>query len=127
MLVLKLKIDVTGVQEVAGEKQTARMILFGGTAQGDFFHGVIEPGGVDTQLDNRDGTGSLSARYSLRGTDREGNPAHIFIENNGEYGKPTTPRIWTDSPSLRFLETAPLRGHIIQEDGQLTILIETID
>ena len=127
MLIMKLKIDVTGVQEVAGERQTARMILFGGTAKGDFFQGVIEPGGVDTQYDNRDGTGVLSARYSLRGTDREGNPARVFIENNGAYGQPTTPRIWTDSPALRFLETAPLRGNITNEDGQLTILIETVE
>lgn len=127
MLVLKLKIDVQGVQEVTGARQTARMILFGGTAEGDFFNGVIEPGGVDTQMDNRDGTGTLSARYSIQGTDREGKNARIFIENNGEYGKPTSPRVWTDSPALRFLETAALRGHVTEENGQLTILIETIE
>ncbi|MBR6187185.1 MAG: DUF3237 domain-containing protein [Clostridia bacterium] len=127
MLVMKLKINITGVQEVVGAKQTARMILFDGTAESDFFNGVIEPGGVDTQIDNRDGTGTLSARYSLHGTDREGNAARVFIENNAEYGKATNPRVWTDSPALRFLETAPLRGHIMDEDGQLTILIETVE
>ena len=127
MLIFKLRIDVTGVQEVAGEKQTARMILFGGACEGDFFQGVIEAGGVDTQIDSRDGTGTLSARYMLHGTDRDGNPARVFIENNALFGQVTRPRVLTDSPALRFLESTPLQGRIANENGQLIIYIETVE
>lgn len=127
MLIFKLNIHVTGVQEVQSARRTVKMILFDGDCEGDYFTGVIEPGGVDTQIIAQDGTGTLSARYSLHGTDKEGKPARIFIENNAEFGKPTHPRIWTDSECLRWLETAALRGQIKTDDGKLTILIETAD
>ena len=125
MLIFRLNIHVTGVQEVCSDKETVRMILFDGDCEGDYFKGVIEPGGVDTQFIRPDGSGTLSARYSLHGTDREGRSARVFIENNAEQGQPTRPRVWTDCESLRWLETTALQGRICAEDGKLTILIET--
>lgn len=124
MLVLKLNIHVTGKQEVHSPSGTARMILFDGDCEGPYFRGVIEPGGVDTQIIAPDGRGTLSARYSLQGMDREGRPARMFIENNAVLGRETHPRIWTDSPCLQWLETAALRGQIVSGGGKLTILIE---
>ena len=59
MHILDLAIEVTGVQEVRSTRGTARMILFGGTCSGEYFQGVIEPGGVDTQFLNSDGSGTL--------------------------------------------------------------------
>ena len=126
MLALKLRIHVLAQQEVASSQALTRMILFDGCCEGPFFHGEIEPGGVDTQTIHADGSGTLSARYMLRGTDSAGNPARLFIENNAQLGEAvTTPRIRADSPSLRGLETASLTGRITSEQGQLVILIET--
>ena len=101
-------------------------MLFEGTAGGSGFRGRILPGGVDTQRQNPDGTGTLSARYMLAGVDADGGPARVFIENTARMGSEwTAPVIRTDCASLRWLETAGLRGRILTEDGQLTILIET--
>ena len=127
MVVLSLAVYVTGVQEVKSAKGIARMLLFSGSCSGDYFQGVIDPGGVDTQFVDTEGKGTLSARYSLSGTDSTGNPAHLFIENNARFGEETHPCIWTDSPCLAFLETTPLVGHIQKELDHLRITIETID
>ena len=95
----------------AGE---AGMVSFTGTVDCPNFHGVILPGGVDTQR-MVDGHLTLSARYMLEGTDADGNACRVFIENNGATDDPaqpmtTTPVIFTDSPALQWLETAALRG-----------------
>ena len=125
MVLLRIHVHVTAVQEVVSPGGTARMVLFSGNCDGDYFQGTIEPGGVDTQLAGPDGTGTLSARYMLTGTDREGRSARMFIQNEARFGEETHPRIWTDSPCLAFLESADLIGHIGHEDGHLLITIET--
>lgn len=128
MLIFKLKIHVTDVVEASSPIETARLVLFDGTCEGSGFRGEIQPGGVDTQRQLPDGTGTLSARYIISGTDADGQPARIFIENNGRLGEEgTTPVVRTDCPSLQWLHTAALNGRIVTENGQLTILIETID
>lgn len=125
MLALKLHIHVTAVQEVASDSVRVCMALFQGSCEGPYFQGEIAPGGVDTQYVYPDGSGTLSARYMLFGTDAEGNPARLFIENNAVLGEPIThPRIRTDQPSLRWLETAALTGRITAEQDRLTIRIE---
>ena len=64
---------------------------------------------------------SLSARYILEGTDRNGKECRIFIENNGTADKEgrieyTKPKIITDSESLGWMETADLTGTITPWD-----------
>ena len=125
MIILDLTVHVTGVQEVRSPSCTARMILFDGHCSGDYFQGEIEPGGVDTQYLAPDGQGTLSARYMLSGTDCEGKPARIFIENNARTGEETHPTIRTDSACLAFLESAQLVGHIHPMKDHLRITIET--
>ena len=128
MLILTLSIHITGMYDVSADTGSARMILFDGTASGDLFQGTILPGGVDTQLGQPDGSGSLSARYMLEGTDKAGEKCRIFIQNNAAFGaEETQPRIITDSAVLSFLNTAPLKGRIIAGPDSLTILIETAD
>lgn len=126
MLIFTLRIHVTQVIQTESPTETCRLVLFDGTCEGSGFRGVIQPGGVDTQRQQPDGTGTLSARYIIEGTDGDGNPARVFIENNGRLGEEATcPVIRTDSPALRWLEDAPLKGRIVFPEGQLTILIET--
>ncbi|WP_026496528.1 DUF3237 family protein [Butyrivibrio sp. WCD3002] len=125
--VLTINVRITGVNEVKGHTGTARMILFDGTVDCDNFKGKILPGGVDTQKELGDEPTLLSARYILEGTDKEGNPSHIFIENNGQFREggenTTTPKVITDSQALAFLETADLYGTIEGIEGGVRIHI----
>ena len=115
--VLIFNIEITGSEKVSGRTGEGEMICFTGDADCPEFKGKVLPGGVDTQKEQKGGRRTLSARYILEGTDREGKPCRIFVENNGildenrqlEY---TVPLIYTDSEALSYLETAKLRGTI---------------
>lgn len=126
--VLVIQVTITGDTRVKGAAGEAGMVAFTGTVDCPNFHGVILPGGVDTQR-MVNGRLTLSARYILEGTDRDGNPCRIFIENNGETTDPaapmvTTPTIFTDSPALQYLETASLHGTLEpRPDGGVNIHI----
>ena len=112
--VLTIQVVITGETRVKGAAGEAGMVTFTGTVDCPNFHGVILPGGVDTQR-MVNGHLTLSARYMLEGTDADGNACRVFIENNGATDDPaqpmtTTPVIFTDSPALQWLETAALLG-----------------
>ena len=125
--VLTFDVEITGAEAVKSERGEAVMIHFGGTANCDNFHGRILPGGIDTQTEWPGMERSLSARYILEGTDREGKSCRIFVENNGvakEGGDMvTTPRILTDSRSLSYLEQEKLTGTITPAEKGVTIHI----
>ena len=75
--VVSLTIRLQESYEITSDHLKICQILFSGTADGDYFHGEILPGAVDTQRIYPDGSGELSARYTLlhcrgkipRGTD----------------------------------------------------------
>lgn len=126
MEIFRLHIHVTEENRFDTETNTINMVLFDGTCEGNYFNGKILNGGVDTQIYEKDGAGTLSARYMLSGMDKEGVPCHLFIVNNGIVGKEethTTPRVYTDSKSLKWLETEELAGKIIMENDELIISI----
>lgn len=126
MEVLKLFINITEINKVESEEYSAVMIMFNGHCEGGYFQGKILKGGVDTQIIQKDGTGTLSARYIIEGTDLEGNSCRLFIENNGvikENGIVTKPKILTDSPVLKWMEEDELTGYIDDTDGKLIITI----
>ena len=125
MEVLRVYVNVTGCHEVISGDRTVRMLTFDGTCDGPFFKGTILPGGVDTQRMDEIGAGTLSARYMIEGLDCKGNACKVFIENNAVLGNDTVPTIVTDSPELKWLETARLHGKIADTEGQLTIIITT--
>ncbi len=125
--ILRLHINITHTQEVASPSGLVRMILFDGNCDSPYFQGTILPAGVDTQTFCANDQMTLSARYMLEGLDSKGQKCKLFIENNaasstGEFHV-TTPRIFTDSPSLQWLETADLYGQLLDEDGKLVIEI----
>lgn len=112
--VLTILVDITGTTQVEGGRGVSNLVAFTGRVECPNFHGVILPGGVDTQT-MVNGHLTLSARYVLEGTDGTGHAGRIFIENNGETDDPvapmtTRPRIFTDCPSLQWLENADLCG-----------------
>ena len=88
------------------------MIPFSGHATGPWFQGVIEKGGVDTQIISADKKRhTLSARYMISGKDHLGQDCKLYIENNGnihesndKYLFRTYPRIITSSNALKFIE-----------------------
>ena len=122
--IMTLDVHITQVLETCSPSGTARLVLFDGTAEGPLFRGRILPGGVDTQLERPDGSGTLSARYMLEGIGLDGQPARVFIENRAVMGQSeTAPCLRTDSPALAFLERMPLKGELSAEDGKLTIRI----
>jgi kanamycin kinase/aminoglycoside 3'-phosphotransferase-3 len=126
MELLRVYVNLTGFYEVVSGDKTIRMLPFDGTCDGPFFQGTILPGGVDTQKGYADGTGTLSARYMIEGTDCEGNPCKLFIENNANFNDYTVPSILTDSSALKWLESANLQGRLEFPEGKLNIVIEML-
>ncbi len=130
MEVLRIQIKQMGNHQFGCEKGVFNMVLFEGECDCDNFKGKILPGGVDTQHYYAEGKGRISARYMLEGVDKEGKPCKIFIQNDGEYDNgflPTTPKVYTDSEALRWLEDADVEGHLIFEETGLVISICTKD
>ena len=113
---LTIHITVEGCDTLKSPQGQINMIRFGGWCDCDCFKGEVLPGGVDTQLYLTGKPGRLSARYMLKGTDANGEPAMLFIENNGVFDADgvctTRPIIHTDSENLRWLSETPLVGSI---------------
>jgi len=119
--VFDINVVIEGFSCVKTQDECINMISFGGDCHCDFFDGVILPGGVDTQkfLKNEDGTlkpGTLSARYILEGKDKQGNPAKIFIENNGVVDKDgnvtTNPVVFTDNEGIKSVLSQKFIGKV---------------
>lgn len=125
--VLTVNVHITGAETVKGSKAEACMILFDGTAEGSGFKGEILPGGVDTQNQVYNSRRYLSARYILKGLDKDGKETRIFVENNGFWAEDgsleTKPVILTDNPSLSFLENDDLYGTLEGQEGGVIIHI----
>ena len=107
---------------VKGGKKDIVMVPFGGEAGGSLFHGRVIGTGVDTQT-VVNGKATLSARYMLEGTDAEGNPCRIYIENQGNMETGLRPMIVTDSPLLREWEESELFSTVESAPGGVTLKI----
>jgi len=127
--VLRIKVYLTGHQQVQGAFEQAVMLPFTGECDSPIFRGKILPGGVDTQRIEADGRCYLSARYMLEGVDAQGKACTLFIENNGVANPGqemvTHPSIRTDSEALRWLETAQLTGRIEHAEDHIEIVLSS--
>ena len=122
--VVSLTIRLQESYEITSDHLKICQILFSGTADGDYFHGEILPGAVDTQRIYPDGSGELSARYTLQGEDSQGNRCFVYIENEAVPGSnETRPNIVTDSPVLKWLADADLCGRMQPAKDALVIVI----
>jgi len=77
---ITVKVDkpiLVGQDDIVGRRQLIPIIS--GELIGNDIHGVILPGGVDSQIIRPDGTCDLSARYGVKLDDG----ASFYIENNG--------------------------------------------
>ncbi len=104
--VFQIHVVLDQMFNVQGGKGSANMILFHGDLDTTFFKGEIQPGAVDTQR-----SGSISARYILQGTDADGTPTKIFIDNSQVNGV-LKPYVLTDNPKLRWLEATDWEARI---------------
>lgn len=121
---LKIYIQIISTNEIFMEQCTIRQLLFEGYCDSDYFFGKVMPGGVDTQFIRQDGTGTLSARYMMKGVDMKNTSCSMYIENFAKMGEQwTTPKILTDSENLKWMEQAVLKGKIASEEGKLVIYI----
>lgn len=122
--IITLKINCTNFIDVKSDDLTVVQIQFDGSASGEYFNGKVMPGGVDTQKIFPDGTGKLSARYTLEGKDCEGNECKIFIENEADLGGSVTrPSVLTDSAALSWMNNSEFVGELINDDSGLRIII----
>ena len=116
-----ITIEKEKVSEMIAENGKISIIPFGGTVESELFTGTVLPGAADVQITNAAGIRHMCARYMFKGVDKEGNPCHLFVDNNGyfERGSSTTPfhacpTMMTDSPILApYLHGAHFRseGH----------------
>ena len=123
---LTIDIDIKSLKEVKGKNSRAVMIDFSGNCKCSNFCGQVMPGAVDTQIISQD-IHSLSARYILKGKDRENQDCSIFIENKGfiqaDGSIVTKPVIVTDSKVLSYLEDAKLTGTTSPRENGIIIHI----
>lgn len=122
-LLLEIRVKCFAPMVVKGRTRDIVMIPFGGEAKSPWFTGTVEGPAVDTQKIPKDGEAFLSARYLLRGKDRDGNDCQVFIENQGSAGSGFTPTIVTDSPALASWETTPLRAEVDGIPGGVLVRI----
>ncbi|MCH5286540.1 MAG: alpha/beta fold hydrolase [Christensenellaceae bacterium] len=131
MEILRIKVMLDGMNELKAQPCSIRMLPFHGSCESKLFCGTILPGGVDTQVDFAPGQNTLSARYMLEGTDAEGKPCRLYIDNSAVSRKGsdmiTHPRVTTDSAALKWLESAALTGKIESKDDHLEIVIDSED
>ncbi len=122
-LILEIQVQVTEPYEIKGHSMTVVCVPFGGTVKSPYFQGKVMPHGVDTQKFGADGVGHLSARYTLEGTDCEGQNCRIFIENEGDGTRKWHPSIVTDSKALAHWETAENYATVDPIDGGVCVKI----
>lgn len=121
-------IDIGSTTSVTGNTGKASMIHFGGASDCANFKGKIVSDCVDTRLKFNGQIETLSARYILSGTDANGNPCKIYVENNGidDNGMVTEPTIITDNPDFAWVESAKLHG-TVSWSPKLTIHVAAAD
>lgn len=102
---IQIQPDKISHMETATGKVT--MIPFTGSVNSSLFQGEILPGAVDVQITNTAGVRHMCARYMFQGTDSQGNPCRLFVDNNGYFENghdpipfETCPTFLTDSEIL---------------------------
>ncbi len=124
MMTVNVKTEASaGVNSSAGG---INMIPFTGSADSYYFKGEMPIKGCDTQKYAPDGSVMFSARYILKGTDCDGKPCSIFIENNGPALDLCTPTVITDSAALADWQTASLRAIVVPVSGGVDVNVYKI-
>ncbi len=124
--IMTVNVKTEAAAGVSSKSGGINMIPFTGSADSYYFKGEMPIKGCDTQKYAPDGSVMFSARYILKGTDCDGKPCSIFIENNGPALDLCTPTVITDSEALADLETAELRAIVVPVGGGVDVNVYKI-
>ena len=108
IMIFEISVDPAEITEMTCPNGSISMLPFHGKVQSELFTGETLPGAVDVQQENAAGIRNMSARYAFKGTDREGNPCVLFVDNEAWFCGTqkhdpvihTCPTFLTDSPVL---------------------------
>ena len=134
LMTFEIDIDGGKINGFSSPEGSVTFIPFTGRVQSPLFTGEIMPGAADVQTEKPGEARLLTARYLFRGTDGEGKPCSLYVENVGRVtGEPgplkAAPSFMTDSPCL----SAALRGRSFRsevhgrEGGVCILIFETKD
>lgn len=125
----RIRIDGASVSGFSSPGGAVTFIPFTGEADSPLFRGTIRPGAADVQTELPGERRKLSARYLFTGTDGEGRPCSLYVENTGELtGEPgpirCVPRFLTDSEALAAaLSHRTFRSEVWPSDGGVTVKV----
>ena len=123
---LLLTIDVKCHEPISvkGSESEVIMVPFEGTAHSEHFHGEIMGNAVDTQKYSlKSGKCNFSARYMLKGTDKNGKSCKLFIDNEFIDDNCWKPTIVTDSEYLHNWEKLTLTAAVDAIEKDVTVKI----
>ena len=114
-LLLDVLVQMDGPSlHLKGKTARVDMIPFTGIVRGEIFEGIVERGGMDTQILDAGGVRHLSARYMMTGRDAEGREARIFVENAADFADGEVPMPFTTRPV--FHTDSPCLSAILEDD-----------
>lgn len=122
-LLLSVRVDIAEPAKVQGKHMRVAMLPFTGNGYGDYFNGEIIGTGCDTQKIPSVGLPTLSARYMLQGTDKDGQECKVFIENTLHDERGWHPIIVTDSKCLSEWEDLDLIATVDGAPGGVLVRI----
>ncbi|MCR5793970.1 MAG: DUF3237 domain-containing protein [Solobacterium sp.] len=135
LMIFHIRIERNRISEVNTPYGSAKMIPFGGYTESDLFRGTIQPGACDVQTVNAAGVRHMCAKYMFKGTDCDGRPCSLYVENDGWFTSQrkdgifdACPVFMTDSPALAEILCRPVfrsEGH--PAPGGVDILIFRAD
>lgn len=125
--IFDISINIDNVNEIVTNDKIVKMISFTGDCNSEYFVGDVMPGGIDVQVIDKNGSGTISARYILMGMDYLMIPCNVYIDNTGiiehSGGIKTNPKIITDSEGLGWLQSVKLSCDFVTENNVLHIKI----
>ena len=132
IMTFKVYADSQEVSNLECAYGAVTMIPFRATVESELFTGETLPGAVDVQIENPAKSRNMCAKYMFKGTDGEGNPCLLFVENNS-YLAPimrnepffdACPMFLTDSPFLgEYLCAQHFRSEVQGRDWGVEIRI----
>ena len=125
--IFDIRIDFENYSEMKNSEQIVKIISFGGICDSKYFQGKVMSGGTDVQILKKDGTGTVSARYILEGTDRSGARCKVYVANEGIIDiagqMQTNPKILTDSRELSWLHTEKMQCRFETREEEFHVII----
>ncbi len=91
------KEDITRMKTEYG---MVTFIPFGGTVESELFTGTVRPGAADVQTTDASGIRHMCASYIFEGKDQNGEPCHLFVNNNGYFEPGNSPSPFHACPTF---------------------------